>query len=241
MSTPQQPAWAPPPPRAHHVLPVVRRHPSDAHEHNRLALILALSIAVVSVLGAVVGWRAEVHASRASRFEQDSVAASIAATQVEAQGDAEATKAQSKYDHYKKLADEANELSPGACGPDGKRTTLSDLDAGTLCETQVQFSGYSTNFYVDDKGNFDLKKYAADYVAAQSDGDPLDPEEIAGVAETERHHEDAMLYLSLFLVLALALLTMARLGRSTSARLVLAVPGWIVLIGSAVYLIAAEV
>jgi hypothetical protein len=241
MSTTQEPAWAPPPPRPHHVPPASNKHASDAHEHNRLALILALSIAVVSVLGAVVGWRAEVHASRASRFEQDSVAASIAATQVEAQGDAEATKAQSKYDHYKRLADEANELSPGACGPGGARRTISDLDAGTLCETQVQFSGYASDFYVDAKGNFNLEKYAEDYVEAQSDANPVNPEEIAAVAENERHHEDAMLYLSLFLVLALALLTMARLGKSTSARFVLAIPGWIVLIGSAVYLVAAEV
>ena len=41
--------------------PTKPRH--DTHdEHTRLALIIALSIAVVSVLGAVVGWRAEVHA-----------------------------------------------------------------------------------------------------------------------------------------------------------------------------------
>lgn len=240
MSTPQPPAWTAPPPRPHRVPLPAKKHAADAHEHTRLALILALSIAVVSVLGAVVGWRAEVHASRASRFEQDSVAASIAATQVEGQADAEATKAQSKYDHYKRLADEANELSPGACGPDGSRTTLADLDAGTLCQTQVQFSGYSTDFYVDAKGNFDLEKYARDYVAAQNEKDPQNPEEIAAVAENERHHEDSMLYLSLALVLALALLTMARLGKSVPARLVLAVPGWLVLLASAGYLVAAE-
>lgn len=239
MSTPQQPAWAPPPPREHRV-PAQPKKSEHAHEHNRLALILALSIAVVSVLGAIVGWRAEVHASRASRFEQDSVAASIAATQVEAQADAEATKAQSKYDHYKRLANEANELSPGACDPGGSRSSLVELDAGTLCETQVQFSGYASDYYVDDKGNFDLEKYAQDYVSAQNERDPLNPEEVAALAETERHHEDAMLYLSLFLVLALALLTMARLGKSVPGRLLLAVPGWVVLIGSAVYLVVAE-
>lgn len=240
MSTPQQPAWAPPPRIERPALPV-RRPAAGGHEHTRLALILALSIAVVSVLGAIVGWRAETHASRASLLEQDSVAASIAATQVQGQADAEAAKAESNYVHYRRLADQADELSPGACGPGGSRRTLSDFDAGVLCQTQVQFSGYSGDFYVDAKGNFAQEKYAADYVAAQNEKDPLDPEEVAALAETERHHEDAMLYLSLFLVLSLALLTLARVGKSVRGRLLLAVPGWLFLAGSAAFLIATEV
>ncbi|HEY8301761.1 MAG TPA: hypothetical protein VIG48_07670 [Jatrophihabitans sp.] len=241
MSSPQQSAWAPPPPRTDRPDPAATKDFHHAHEHNRLALILALSIAVVSVLGAIVGWRAETHASRASLLEQDSVAASIAATQIRAQADAEAGKADSNYVHYRRLADQANELSPGACGPDGSRRTLSDFDAGALCQTQVQFSGYSSTFYVDQKGNFEQQRYAADYVAAQNERDPLDPEVVAGLAETERHHEDAMLYLSLVLVLSLALLTLARVGKSVPARLLLAVPGWLCLTGSAVFLIATEV
>jgi hypothetical protein len=49
-----------------------------------------------------------------------------------------------------------------------------------------------------------------------------------------------MLYLSLGLVLALALLTLARLGKNTASRLLLAIPGWLALGAGAVVLVLAE-
>jgi hypothetical protein len=214
--------------------------PDDAHEHTRLALIIALSIAVVSVLGAIVGWRAEVHASSASRYEQDSVATSIARTAVQAQAEAVAEKAASEYEHYQRLGEDADILSPGACGPQGSRNSLADLDAGSLCQTQVQFSDDSANAYLDANGNFDIEAYARDYVAAQAEQGPLNATEYTDKAEQERHSEDNMLYLSLFLVLTLALLTLARLGKSVLSRLVLAIPGWLCLIASVVILVSAE-
>jgi hypothetical protein len=211
----------------------------DAHEHTRLALIIALSIAVVSVLGAIVGWRAEVHASAASRYEQDAVATSIAATQVDAEAQAAAAKAESKYVHYRKLEDQADLLMPGACSA-SSRSSLTEFDAGALCETKVQFSGFANDAYIDAKGNFDIEAYAHDYIVGAGEQDPLDPKEFRDLAEGERQHEDNMLYLSLFLVLALALLTLARLGKTVPSRLVLAIPGWLVLAGSASYLIVGE-
>ena len=60
-------------------------------------------------------------------------------------------------------------------------------------------------------------------------------------AEQERNAEDTMLYLSLFLVIALALLTLARLGKTTASRLILAVPGWLCLAGGIIALVVAEV
>lgn len=215
----------------------VARH--DAHEHTRLALVIALSIALVSVLGAIVGWRAEVHASNASRYEQDSVATSIERTSVQAEAQSVAVKADSEYEHYRRLIDQANMLSPGACN-NGPRVTLPDLDAGALCETNVQFSDDTANAYVDAKGNFDTAAYAGDYVQASAEQQQLNATQYTDLADHERHSEDNMLYLSLFLVLALALLTLARLGKSVPARLVLAIPGWACLAASIVVLVAAE-
>src|SRR3954470_435179 len=107
------PAWSPPPPEQPAASPPADVH--EKHEHSRLALILALSIAVVSVLGAVVGWRAEVHAAKASRYEQDAVAASISGAQLRSEAEAEAAKAYSQYSHWVQLGNEANELVPDAC------------------------------------------------------------------------------------------------------------------------------
>jgi hypothetical protein len=211
----------------------------DPREHSRLALILALSIAVVSVLGAIVGWRAEVHAAKASRFEQDAVAASISGAQLRSEAEAEAAKAYSQYSHWVRLGNEANELIPDACSS-SERTNLLEIDAGAVCSTQVQFSGYTSAGYVGGQGHFDMEKYARDVQAGNSTRNDIDPEVYQEQAEQQRHHEDNMLYLSLFLVLTLALLTLARIGKSTPSRLILAVPGWACLIGGAVVLISAE-
>jgi hypothetical protein len=230
------PAWSPPPPE-----PPVAPPPADdheKHEHGRLALFLALSIAVVSVLGAVVGWRAEVHASSASRYEQDAVAASITATQLHSDAEAQASAAQSNYEHYRRLGDEADRLVADPCPVDNP-TTLIELDAEAACAMQAVFAGYDDPAYVKN-GAFDVSKYAADVQKVASYEADADPETYEALAEQERHHEDNMLYLSLGLVLALALLTLARLGKATASRLVLAVPGWLALGAGAVVLVVSE-
>jgi hypothetical protein len=266
MSSPPPPAWQPPPRDFRPTTPPPAHQPHDqqhhdqhgaqhnehahdahdahahghGHEHGRLALIIALSIAVVSVLGAVVGWRAEVHAGKASRYEQDAVAATISAAQLRSEADAEAAKAYSQYAHYVRLGNEADELLPDACSVTD-RTNIIQIDAGVLCSTQVQFSGYGGTGYVDAQGHFDVEKYAQDVQAGNATQNDVEPEAYVLQAETQRHHEDNMLYLSLFLVIALALLTLARLGKTRTRQLVLAVPGWLCLVGGIIALIAIEV
>lgn len=194
---------------------------------------------MVSVLGAVVGWRAEAHAGKASRYEQDAVATSISGAQLRSEAEAAAGKAYSQYSHYVRLGQQANEIIPNDC-PVSERTTILDLDTDAICSTQVQFSGYNSTGYVDADGHFDLNKYARDVQAGNATRNDIEPKTYQNQAEQERHHEDTMLYLSLFLVLALALLTLARVGRSTSSRLILAIPGWLCLVGGAIVLGASE-
>src|SRR5579875_2055905 len=73
------------------------------HEAGRLSTLIAVSIALVSVLGAVAGWRAEVHSSRADRYEQDAVAASISAAQVRSHAEQLAAQAASQQEHFARL------------------------------------------------------------------------------------------------------------------------------------------
>lgn len=204
------------------------------HPFSRLALILALSIAVVSVLGAVVGWRAETHASKASRYEQDAVAASISKAQLSSEADAAASKADQDYTHFTRLGEEAARLDPNACGNNNQQT-LSELEAGTACDMQEVFADYDNSDYILNN-QFDTTKFAQDYVAANNIKEDTDPHLYETQADNERQHEDRMLYLSLGLVLALVLLTLARLGRTRASMLVLAVPGWLCLVGGAVLL-----
>jgi hypothetical protein len=244
--------WSPPPPPrpqpAPLPQPVAATEPTEptgpsadeahARQHGRLALLLALSIAVLSVMGAVVGWRAEVHASSASRYEQDAVAAAIVATQLRSEAEAQASAAQSNYEHFRRLGDEADRLVADPC-PVENPTTLIELDAEAACAMQAVFAGYDDPAYVK-SGTFDVTKYAEDVQKVASYQADSDPETYESLAEQERHHEDNMLYLSLGLVLALALLTLARLGKSTASRLLLAVPGWLALGAGVVVLVVAE-
>jgi Flp pilus assembly pilin Flp len=131
--------------------PPVPDQPHEAgaahREAGRLATVIAVSIALVSVLGAVVGWRAEVHGSRASRYEQDAVAASISAAQVRSHAEQLAAQAQSQQEHFERLGREANQLSASACNKSIDSNDILSLDAGALCSTQVEFSGYNSQGY----------------------------------------------------------------------------------------------
>ncbi len=104
---------------------------------------------------------------------------------------------------------------------------------------QQVFAGYDDPDYVTN-GSFDVTAYADDVQKVLSYDSDSNPARYEALAADERHHEDNMLYLSLGLVLALALLTLARLGKTTASRLVLAIPGWIALFGGAALLAYLE-
>jgi hypothetical protein len=208
------------------------------HDAGRLPTLIAVSIALVSVLGAVVGWRAEVHGSRASRYEQDAVAASITAAQVRSHAEQLAAQAQSQQEHFDRLGREADQLSANACNRSIKASDILSLDAGALCSTQVEFSGYNSQGYIRN-GTFDASKYTADVVAAESAQNDINPDRYLALADDQHGAEHRMLWLSLFLVLVLAFLTLARVRKSRGGQLLLAVPGWICLAAGVVLFVVA--
>jgi hypothetical protein len=211
-------------------------HPTQSaseHDAGRLATLIAVSIALVSVLGAVVGWRAEVHASRASRYEQDAVATAITAAQVRSHAEQLAAQAESQQAHFERLGRDADELYANACARSIDPTNILSLDAGALCSTQVEFSGYDSQGYVHN-GTFDIAKYTRDVVAAESTQNDIYPQHYLALAKDQHSAEHRMLWLSLFLVLVLAFLTLARLRKSRRGQFLLAVPGWACLAASVV-------
>lgn len=210
------------------------------HDQTRLSTVIAVSIALVSVLGAIVGWRAELHGSRAGRYEQDGVATAISAAQVRSHAGTVAAQAASQYEHFVRLGRDADQLQRNACNSDISPTDISSLDAGALCSTQVEFSGYSNDGYVTD-GRFDLAKYTDDVAAAESITQDVDSESYISLADEQHAAEHRMLWLSLLLALALVWLTVARFQRRRGGQLALAVPGWLCLAAGIVVLVVAEV
>lgn len=218
--------------------------PSDVtarptHEHGRVSGLIAVTIALVSVLGAIVGWRAETHASRAGRYEQDAVATAITAAQVHSDAGTVAARAASEYDHYARLGREADVLRADACNRGLSARDIAALDAGALCSTQAEFAGYANQGYVSG-GRFELQRYTADVVAAETLTNDIDARRFIDEADTQHGDEHTMLWLSLLLVVALVWLTIARLQRRTASQLVLAVPGWLCMAGGIVWLLVAE-
>ncbi|HWG74544.1 MAG TPA: hypothetical protein VG184_10885 [Acidimicrobiales bacterium] len=211
--------------------------PDHTDRHKRLHLTIALSIAVVSVLGALVSWRAEVHASAASELDQNAVAATINATNQAAQAQTLAASAQSEYERYARLGDEAARLDPRGCG-ETHASSISGVEADVACSVQVVFSEYNDPGYINANGTFNVEKYAADVVAADRYGVDANPAHYQKAAAQDRNLEDTLLYLSIGLVVALALFTLGRLAKERRRILALAVPGWLAL-GGALALFAA--
>jgi hypothetical protein len=222
-------------PQAERAGPQRRTNPA----HPILHLCIALSIAVVSVLGAGVAWRAEVHAAAAEEFDQNAVSAAITATQLQSDAEAEAGFAQSSFARYQRLGNEADRLASGACLGSNTTRTLSDHEARAACRLQVVFSGYNDPGYVHD-GTFQASAYAADVRAEKRYFYDAEPAPYQAKAEQARHREDTLLYLSIVLVLTLALLTFARLTGSRLRCLLFAVPGWVFLAAGASFLFASE-
>jgi hypothetical protein len=206
----------------------------DAHrdEHHRLHLAIALSIAVVSVLGALVSWRVEVLASAASEADQNAVAASITATDQATQAQTAAAAGEAKFARYQQIQSEANRLDPAGC-TSATPPSLSVAEAEAACRVAFIFRTYDGGGYVGTNGSFDLAAYAKDVTAANRYFVDADPAPYQSEAAHARQHEDLLLYTSVGLVVALALFTLGRLSKQRRRIVTLAVPGWLLLGGGA--------
>lgn len=185
------------------------------------------------------GWRAELHASTAGNLDQDAIAASLAATSESAKASTLATAAEADWEHYNRLGDEAARLDPSGCGNTGPTDPVAAAEASVACSVQVVFSGYNDPAYTG-HGVFDTSAYADDVIANDRYGIDSDPVPYQRAADHQRSLEDRLLYLSILVVLALALFTLARLVKSRRRLLALCVPGWLLLAGTIALFVATE-
>ena len=192
----------------------------------------------MSILGAFLGWRAELHASTASNLDQDAIAASLAATSESAKASTLATAAEADWEHYNRLGDEASRLDPSGC-TNASNDSIAAAEANVACSVQVVFSGYNDPAYTG-HGVFDTSAFADDVIANDRYGIDSDPVPYQRAAEHQRNLEDRLLYLSILVVLALALFTLARLVKSRRRLLALCLPGWVVLAGAIALFVTTE-
>ena len=216
-------------------------HPRPGERHGLLHLLIAVSIGLVSVLGAAVVWRAETHAANADAADQNAISASITAAHLRSTAEQAADTAQRKFARYQRLGLDSARLDPGhdCDNRNDSPTTVTQIDAAVDCDVQIVFSGYADE--TSKQGSYDVTTYTNDVLAFTRYFQPqANPAPFEQQAETQRNLEHKLLWLSIGLVGVLALFTLARLGRTETECLVLAVPGWALFASACVALVLLE-
>lgn len=223
-----------------------------------LSFAVPISIATVAIMGAVVGYRVEYHASLSSAFDND---AQVSSTYLSGHNyDALLTgEAASSYHQIWEQLTNASRAGDGAgmvaaaepaCAYGGTGDASESSAQSTLdCQLAQLFSGYALPAYwvKGDPTEFNTQRFVADWVALGNLGRDVAVGEHAASANDQRHRELRLLWLGILLALALAFCTLAqaaihhRWGKRTSrTALLLAVPGWILLIGCTAAVVAWE-
>ncbi len=223
-----------------------------------LSFAIPISIALVAIMGAVVGWRAENHASLASEWETDAQVSSTYASGHVYDALLAGALAESDHDLWEGLAGAdgngtgqpmASEAEPACANANSSADSLPAAELAVDCQLAQVFSKYALPGYWE-KGNpseFATERYVADWTALSNLGRDVAVAQHEATANDERHRELRLLWLALLLAVALAFCTMAQAAvhhrwwkGSIVAALLLAIPGWILLIGCGAVLVAWE-
>jgi hypothetical protein len=194
----------------------------------------------VSVLGAIASWRIEDHSAAAAEADQSAVAATITNSRLIVESRATAQESENAYFRLERLDGEAAELAPSGC-PDTPVTVL-EFDAYVVCElAQAVFDGADDPYVSSNGRSYNTAALTRDLVAEQGFEEDHDPAPYEEEAQSDRHAEDRLLLLTLVLVASLALLTVANLAHRRKIVLRTAIPAWVLMVGSAVLLVAWEI
>jgi hypothetical protein len=211
-----------------------------ARRHSRWHTAVALSIATVSVLGAISSWRIESHATAANGADQNAVAATLTDSRLVVESRAEAQQSQEAFFRYERLSDEAYGLVPAGCP--AHPVTVVDYDAYVVCQLeQAIFDGANDAYASVSARSYNVEGLATDLVAEQGFEEDYQQAPYEATARSERVAEDRLLRLTLLLVLSLGLLTVAHLARRRHVLLRTAIPGWILMAISAAFLVIWEI
>lgn len=223
-----------------------------------LSFAVPISIALVAIMGAVVGYRAEYHASMSNAFDNDAQISSTYLSGHDYNALLTAQEAETDHDLWEELT-RASTTGRGstmvtaaeqACAPVGVATASLDADrAAVNCELAQVFSGFALPGYW--KGGhpaaFDSQRFVADWIAFGNLGRDVAVSRHTASADDERHRELRLLALGILLALALAFCTIAQAAlhhrwtrRPPRLSLTLAIPGWVLLVGCSALVLAWE-
>jgi hypothetical protein len=223
-----------------------------------LSFAVPISIALVAILGAVVGYRAEYHASLSGAAGNDALVSSTLASGHVYDALLTGQLAVTEHDQWERLSRAAGHgtgqgmvaATGPACaknGPDASSVTAAEQSVD--CQLAQVFSRYALPSYWThgDPAGFDSTKFVADWVALGNLGRDVAVAEHSATAANQSRQELQLLWLALALALALAFCTLAQAAlhhrwtsRTSRTSLLLAVPGWILLAGCTAILLVWE-
>ena len=223
-----------------------------------LSFAVPISIALVAILGAVVGYRAEYHASLSGASGNDALVSSTYASGHVYDAVLTGQLAVTEHDQWERLAGAAGHgTGPGMVAAAEPACANNVLDASSVtaaeqsvdCQLAQVFSRYALPGYWThgDPAGFDTTKFVSDWVALGNLGRDVAVAEHAAVASDQSRQELRLLWLALTLALALAFCTLAQAAlhhrwtsRTSRTSLLLAIPGWILLAGCTAVLLVWE-
>jgi hypothetical protein len=223
-------------------------HESESMESNRLRTALAVLIALISITGALVTWRAEVAGSEAGREDREgtivAVTAQGARQQADAQARAEARAAQRAYEAnaagniFQRVRDNAN--SVGEYDSANRRFIQENGVAIKLTDGYfvLDFVEHDEFGYVTNP-EYDVEGRVADLLAQRQT--ETDSERFFEEADEMESRRGQLYALDVALVLALALIAIGQVTRRRKVALAWAMPGAALFVVAAALFVVVEV
>jgi hypothetical protein len=224
-----------------------------------LSFAIPISIAMVAIMGAVVGYYAEDHASLASTADNNAQTSLTYASGHSYNALLTGQLAETEHRLWEQLAGARAGHSTGLamitavepeCANAGSSTdSMLAAELTADCRLAQVFSDLALPGYWEhgDPAVFDTERYVADWVALGNFGRDVAVDQHEAVAEAQRHQELRLLWLAMLLAVALAFCTLAQAAshhrwskRTTVLSLLIAIPGWILLIGCSAVLLVWE-
>lgn len=223
-----------------------------------LSFAVPISIALVAILGAVVGYRVEYHASVSNAFDNDAQVSSTWLSGHDYNALITAQEAETDHTLWEQLAkaggghtakDTATAAEPACADFEGGAVSELEAEATVNCQLAQLFSGYALPAYWEhgNPADFDTQRFVGDWIALGNLGRDVAVSHHTAAADDQRHKELRLLWLGILLALALAFCTMAQAAmhhrwsrRPDRVALVLAIPGWLVLVACSALLLAWE-
>lgn len=208
---------------------------------DRFSVVIAILIAVSTVVGAIVAWRAAASDERAGDGDFAGVTATLNSERTNATNAVNAFQAHAKYLQYREAAllRTALERDLAALPAESDQYLILTVELRRVIDAQSAYEQSLDYRYIRRDGTFDTARYMAEKRADAARTQSLDPAPAFAEADTFRRKTAALLATGIPLAVSLVFLTLAEILERGWRRVMFTL-GTLSLIGGITMLIAIE-